>query len=203
MPEPPVSGAWPLTPRCMCALHTACLQVLVIRLRDSLIKMGEELTQAAKSESQQRESSQYYQRRLEELKADMEELVRREAEASRRCMELVSAQRWLSCDGGFRAQACPLPAESEPPGAGLGLWEAGRHRKGLGGGSTLLLAAEPGGGPKWANGIHCCWMGRPARVHVRFQSFFSCLVRSTPKAGKPRGKRKESTLTKCPACIAS
>ncbi|XP_044099974.1 unconventional myosin-XVIIIb [Neovison vison] len=63
-------------------------EVLVIRLRDSLIKMGEELTQAAKSESQQRESSQYYQRRLEELKADMEELVQREAEASRRCMEL-------------------------------------------------------------------------------------------------------------------
>uniref|UniRef100_A0A7N5JZV1 Myosin XVIIIB n=1 Tax=Ailuropoda melanoleuca TaxID=9646 RepID=A0A7N5JZV1_AILME len=63
-------------------------EVLVIRLRDSLIKMGEELTQAVKSESQQRESSQYYQRRLEELKADMEELVQREAEASRRCMEL-------------------------------------------------------------------------------------------------------------------
>uniref|UniRef100_A0A2K6RVK5 Myosin XVIIIB n=1 Tax=Rhinopithecus roxellana TaxID=61622 RepID=A0A2K6RVK5_RHIRO len=63
-------------------------EVLVIRLRDSLIKMGEELSQAATSESQQRESSQYYQRRLEELKADMEELVQREAEASRRCMEL-------------------------------------------------------------------------------------------------------------------
>ncbi|KAF6082176.1 myosin XVIIIB [Phyllostomus discolor] len=63
-------------------------EVLVIRLRDSLIKMGEELSQAAAAESQQRESSQYYQRRLEELKADMEELVQREAEASRRCMEL-------------------------------------------------------------------------------------------------------------------
>ncbi|XP_012499559.1 PREDICTED: unconventional myosin-XVIIIb [Propithecus coquereli] len=63
-------------------------EVLVIRLRDSLIKMGEELSQAAASESQQRESSQYYQRRLEELKADMAELARREAEASRRCMEL-------------------------------------------------------------------------------------------------------------------
>ncbi|XP_008061792.1 unconventional myosin-XVIIIb [Carlito syrichta] len=63
-------------------------EVLVIRLRDSLIKMGEELSQAATSESQQRESSQYYQRRLEELKADMEELVHREAEASQRCMEL-------------------------------------------------------------------------------------------------------------------
>uniref|UniRef100_A0A8C3YQ41 Myosin XVIIIB n=1 Tax=Catagonus wagneri TaxID=51154 RepID=A0A8C3YQ41_9CETA len=63
-------------------------EVLVIRLRDSLIKMGEELSQAATAESQQRENSQYYQRRLEELKADMEELVQREAEASRRCMDL-------------------------------------------------------------------------------------------------------------------
>ncbi|XP_023369088.1 unconventional myosin-XVIIIb isoform X1 [Otolemur garnettii] len=63
-------------------------EVLVIRLRDSLIKMGEELSQAAASESQQRENSQYYQRRLEELKADMEELAQREEEASRRCMEM-------------------------------------------------------------------------------------------------------------------
>lgn len=64
-------------------------QVLVIRLRNSLIKMGEELSQAAKSEAQQRENSQYYQRRLEELKAEMQELAQREEEASRRCMELV------------------------------------------------------------------------------------------------------------------
>ncbi|XP_033618173.1 unconventional myosin-XVIIIb isoform X1 [Fukomys damarensis] len=64
------------------------LEVLVIRLRDSLIKVGEELSQAAASEAQQRESSQYYQQRLEELKADMEELMQREAEASRRCVEL-------------------------------------------------------------------------------------------------------------------
>nr|XP_051691432.1 unconventional myosin-XVIIIb isoform X1 [Oryctolagus cuniculus] len=63
-------------------------EVLVIRLRDSLIKMGEELSRAAASEAQQRESSQYYQRRLEELKAEMEELVQREAEAGRRCVEL-------------------------------------------------------------------------------------------------------------------
>ncbi|KAM5200094.1 unconventional myosin-XVIIIb isoform 3-T3 [Hipposideros larvatus] len=63
-------------------------EVLVIRLRDSLIKMGEEHSQAVIAEAQQRETSQYYQRRLEELKADMEELVQREAEASRRCMEL-------------------------------------------------------------------------------------------------------------------
>ncbi|XP_059105711.1 unconventional myosin-XVIIIb-like [Peromyscus eremicus] len=63
-------------------------EVLVIRLRNSLIKMGEELSQAAKSEAQQRENSQYYQRRLEELKAEMQELAQREEEAGRRCMEL-------------------------------------------------------------------------------------------------------------------
>ncbi|KAM5237670.1 unconventional myosin-XVIIIb [Ctenodactylus gundi] len=72
------------------------LEVLVIRLRDSLIKMGEELSQAATSESQQRDTSQYYQRRLEELKVDMEELVQREAEASRRCMELEKYVEELS-----------------------------------------------------------------------------------------------------------
>ncbi|XP_055461922.1 unconventional myosin-XVIIIb, partial [Psammomys obesus] len=63
-------------------------EVLVIRLRDSLIKMGEELSQAAKSEAQQRENSQYYQRRLEELKVELQEVVQREEEASRHCMEL-------------------------------------------------------------------------------------------------------------------
>ncbi|ERE76313.1 myosin-XVIIIb-like protein, partial [Cricetulus griseus] len=63
-------------------------EVLVIRLRNSLIKMGEELSQTSKSEAQQRENSQYYQRRLEELKAEMKELMQREEEASRRCMEL-------------------------------------------------------------------------------------------------------------------
>lgn len=81
--------------------------MLVIRLRDSLIKMGEELSQAAAAESQQRENSQYYQRRLEELKADMEELVQREAEASRRCMELVSAV----LGPGFRRGALLLSEE--------------------------------------------------------------------------------------------
>ncbi|KAM4827382.1 LOW QUALITY PROTEIN: unconventional myosin-XVIIIb [Thomomys bottae] len=71
-------------------------EVLVIRLRDSLIKMGEELSQATMAESQQRENSQYYQRRLEEMKAEMEELVQREAEASRRCMELEKYVEELS-----------------------------------------------------------------------------------------------------------
>ncbi|XP_028621359.1 unconventional myosin-XVIIIb [Grammomys surdaster] len=63
-------------------------EVLVIRLRDSMIKMGEELSRAVKAEAHQRENSQYYQLRLEELKAEMQELTQREEEASRRCMEL-------------------------------------------------------------------------------------------------------------------
>ncbi|XP_052023609.1 unconventional myosin-XVIIIb [Apodemus sylvaticus] len=63
-------------------------EVLVIRLREGMIKMGEELSRAVKAEAQQRENSQYYQRRLEELKAEMQELAQREEEASLRCMEL-------------------------------------------------------------------------------------------------------------------
>ncbi|GAB1290007.1 Myosin XVIIIb [Apodemus speciosus] len=64
-------------------------EVLVIRLREGMIKMGEEVSRAVKAEAQQRENSQYYQRRLEELKAEMQELAQREEEASLRCMELL------------------------------------------------------------------------------------------------------------------
>lgn len=85
-----------LRPSCGCLVfqsetnHALCpSQVLVIRLRESMIKMGEELSRAVKAEAHQRENSQYYQLRLEELKAEMQELIQREEEASRRCMELV------------------------------------------------------------------------------------------------------------------
>lgn len=83
--------------------HALCpSQVLVIRLRDSMIKMGEELSRAVKAEAQQRENSQYYQQRLEELKAEMQELVQREEEASRRCMEMVRpGPGGLLCNGAF------------------------------------------------------------------------------------------------------
>lgn len=64
-------------------------QVLVLRLRDSIIKMGEELEKAAESEAREKESTRYYQRRMEEMKADMDELVQRELESSRRRVELV------------------------------------------------------------------------------------------------------------------
>ncbi|XP_074976223.1 unconventional myosin-XVIIIb isoform X1 [Caretta caretta] len=63
-------------------------EMLVLRLRDSVIKMGEELEKAAESEAREKENTKYYQMRMEEMRADMNELVQRELEASRRRMEL-------------------------------------------------------------------------------------------------------------------
>ncbi|NXH08315.1 MY18B protein, partial [Loxia leucoptera] len=71
------------------AVQMKRFEVLVLRLRDSIIQMGEELEKAAESEARERESSRYYQRRMEEMKADMDELVQRELESSRRRVELV------------------------------------------------------------------------------------------------------------------
>ncbi|NXW40067.1 MY18B protein, partial [Nyctiprogne leucopyga] len=70
------------------AVQMKRFEVLVLRLRDSIIKMGEELEQAAESEAREKENTRYYQRRMEEMKADMEELVQRELESSRRRVEL-------------------------------------------------------------------------------------------------------------------
>lgn len=61
----------------------------MLRLRDSIVKMGEELEKAAESEAREKENTRYYQRRMEEMKADMDELVQRELESSRRRVELV------------------------------------------------------------------------------------------------------------------
>nr|XP_032625773.1 unconventional myosin-XVIIIb [Chelonoidis abingdonii] len=63
-------------------------EMLLLRLRDSVIKMSEELEKAAESEAREKENTKYYQMRMEEMKADMNELVQRELEASRRRMEL-------------------------------------------------------------------------------------------------------------------
>uniref|UniRef100_A0A8C2T7K5 Myosin XVIIIB n=1 Tax=Coturnix japonica TaxID=93934 RepID=A0A8C2T7K5_COTJA len=71
------------------AVQMKRFEVLVLRLRDSIIKMGEELEKAAESEAREKESTKYYQRRMEEMKADMDELVQRELESSRRRVELV------------------------------------------------------------------------------------------------------------------
>ncbi|NXI40756.1 MY18B protein, partial [Galbula dea] len=70
------------------AVQMKRFEVLVLRLRDSIVKMGEELEKAAESEAREKENTRYYQRRMEEMKADMDELVQRELESSRRRVEL-------------------------------------------------------------------------------------------------------------------
>ncbi|NXD83300.1 MY18B protein, partial [Halcyon senegalensis] len=71
------------------AVQMKRFEVLVLRLRDSIIKMGEELEKAAESEAREKENSRHYQKRMEEMKANMDELVQRELESSRRRVELV------------------------------------------------------------------------------------------------------------------
>ncbi|XP_067862172.1 unconventional myosin-XVIIIb-like isoform X2 [Heptranchias perlo] len=65
-------------------------ETLVLRLRDSVMKMGKELEEAAEAEAREKEIAKHFQQRMEEMKAEMDELVQRELEASRRCMELGS-----------------------------------------------------------------------------------------------------------------
>jgi hypothetical protein len=121
------------------------LQVLVLRLRSSVVRMGEELSRVTAAESQQRESSRYYQRRLEELKADMEELARREAEAGRRCLELVRPGSGEATGPGHRGGAAG--GEGQPEGRGS-------RRGGAESGCCHWLRA-PGAGPSWTNGVAC------------------------------------------------
>ncbi|XP_064424299.1 unconventional myosin-XVIIIb isoform X3 [Latimeria chalumnae] len=63
-------------------------EMLVLRLRDNMIKMGEELEQAAQSETHEKENAKYYQLRMQEMKVEMDELVQRELGVSRHCVEL-------------------------------------------------------------------------------------------------------------------
>ncbi|KAI5099780.1 unconventional myosin-XVIIIb-like, partial [Silurus meridionalis] len=71
-------------------------EVLVLRLRDSVVRMGEELEQSAQAEARERENSHYYQQRLEDMKLEMEDLSLREQESSRRRMELEMQVEELS-----------------------------------------------------------------------------------------------------------
>ncbi|KAL0965272.1 hypothetical protein UPYG_G00279090 [Umbra pygmaea] len=63
-------------------------EVLVLRLRDSVVRLGEELEQSAQTEARERENSQYYQQRLHDMRHEVEDLGQREQDSSRRCMEL-------------------------------------------------------------------------------------------------------------------
>uniref|UniRef100_F6WUI3 Myosin 18b n=1 Tax=Xenopus tropicalis TaxID=8364 RepID=F6WUI3_XENTR len=71
-------------------------EVLILRLRDSMIKMGEELENAADSEAREKENAKYYQIRMEEMKVEMNELLQREMEACRRRVELETQVYELS-----------------------------------------------------------------------------------------------------------
>ncbi|XP_077442138.1 unconventional myosin-XVIIIb [Vanacampus margaritifer] len=63
-------------------------EVLVLRLRDSVVRLGEELEQSAQSEARERDNARYFQQRLQDTRVEMEELSRRQQDASRRRMEL-------------------------------------------------------------------------------------------------------------------
>ncbi|KAL0183060.1 hypothetical protein M9458_022435, partial [Cirrhinus mrigala] len=63
-------------------------EVLVLRLRDSVVRLGEELEQAAQAEARERENARYYQQRLADMKLEIDDLSIREQESSRRRMEL-------------------------------------------------------------------------------------------------------------------
>nr|XP_033811733.1 unconventional myosin-XVIIIb isoform X2 [Geotrypetes seraphini] len=63
-------------------------EMLILRLRDSVLRMGEELEKAADSEAREKENAKYYQMRMEEMKLEMQEFSQREMEACRRRVEL-------------------------------------------------------------------------------------------------------------------
>ncbi|KAM7368559.1 hypothetical protein PAMP_012891 [Pampus punctatissimus] len=71
-------------------------EVLVLRLRDSVVRLGEELEQSAQAEARERENARYYQQRLQDMRLEMEELTQREEDSSRRRMELEMQVEELS-----------------------------------------------------------------------------------------------------------
>lgn len=80
-----------------CGLIVCDVQVLVLRLRDSVVRLGEELEQSAQAEARERENACYYHQRLQEMRVEMEELSQREQESSRRHMELVKSAQSTDC----------------------------------------------------------------------------------------------------------
>ncbi|XP_061590031.1 unconventional myosin-XVIIIb-like isoform X2 [Cololabis saira] len=63
-------------------------EVLVLRLRDSVVRLGEELEQSAQAEARERENARYYHQRLQEMRVEVEDLSQREQDSSRRRMEV-------------------------------------------------------------------------------------------------------------------
>ncbi|XP_057675064.1 unconventional myosin-XVIIIb-like isoform X1 [Corythoichthys intestinalis] len=64
------------------------LEVVVVRLRDSVVRLGAELEQSAQSEARERENARYFQQRLQDARVEMDELSQRHQDAARRRVEL-------------------------------------------------------------------------------------------------------------------
>ncbi|KAM9735602.1 uncharacterized protein ACNS7B_014777 [Menidia menidia] len=80
-------------------------EVLVLRLRDSVVRLGAELEQSAQAEARQRETARYCQQRMQEMSLELQELSQREQDSSRRRMllelqveELSSIRQTLQAD---------------------------------------------------------------------------------------------------------
>ncbi|XP_043924418.1 unconventional myosin-XVIIIb isoform X2 [Protopterus annectens] len=71
-------------------------EFLILRLRDNVIKMGEELEKAADAEAREKENAKYYQMRMQEMKMEVDELAERELEANHRRIELEMRVEELS-----------------------------------------------------------------------------------------------------------
>ncbi|XP_041666015.1 unconventional myosin-XVIIIb-like isoform X2 [Cheilinus undulatus] len=71
-------------------------EVLVLRLRDSVVRLGEELEQSAQAEARERENARYYQQRVQDMRMEMEDLIQREQDSGRRRMELEMQVEELS-----------------------------------------------------------------------------------------------------------
>ncbi|XP_077479786.1 unconventional myosin-XVIIIb [Stigmatopora argus] len=64
------------------------LEMLVVRLRDSVVRLGAELEQNAESEARECDNARYLQQRLQDARVEMDELSQREEEGARRRVEL-------------------------------------------------------------------------------------------------------------------
>ncbi|CAJ1069974.1 unconventional myosin-XVIIIb [Xyrichtys novacula] len=71
-------------------------EVLVLRLRDSVVRLGEELEQSAQAEAREKENARYYQQRVQDMRLEMEDMIQREQDSSRRRMELEMQVEELS-----------------------------------------------------------------------------------------------------------
>ncbi|XP_067329690.1 unconventional myosin-XVIIIb isoform X1 [Anolis sagrei] len=64
------------------------LEMLVLRLRDSLIRLGEETERGKESERREKENAEYAWKRMEEMKAQLQELQDRENQAQHKRVQM-------------------------------------------------------------------------------------------------------------------